>query len=510
MSLIEKFKPLLNIPDLNNENRSQNVSVPPQSSPLDANASKLSEFSYQGLMTRNALDKAFTFAPADILPKDEPKPLPALAPYEALDKIEKLPKPNYNGIPTGLPDEDRRSIYESRVKKYNDQRIAIAEQSLAAAKPPSRSDYKNLPHGTAEAEYREAVNYYNQSVADLKKISREAKVGNLEMNAEFRKLTPENQALLKSKMEANQSDPQAVDTLAKLGESPGFNQLSAEDQKRMINLVGGTNEQLSVPARNALAGILSDPNVDKSNPETFKNFLRDQPGLQSVVSQTVKEGEFDGKRRDYKITGPEDVKDYGFKSGKADALKYEVEIDGKKIPVYLPKNPDSGRSYHSIDEVAKGLAALPKPSLDRIDNVLVEPQQNPDDAYWAKQYNSPDFRSYMTAGASGDVNIYPTPKTDSNGNTLGLPSQGVLDASLIHETGHILSGQDFGNKEWSQWEAAMQKDGLSPSTYAKNARGEDFSETLELYMRVKGTPQEAEIRAIMPERFAILDKLVGK
>lgn len=510
MSFIENLKPLLNISNPSENPAGKKAVNPPTAEPLAANTSKLSEFSYQGLLTKNLLNKTFDFAPADIRPKDEAPPAPVIQPYEALDKIEKLPKPNYNGIPTGLPDEDRRQIYESRVKQYNDQRIAIAEYSLATAKPPSRSDYNNLPRGIAEVEYRDALSSYNQNLAELRKISREAKVGNLEINPEFKKLSPENQALLKSKMEANELDPQAVSVLAQLGESPGFNKLSPEEQKHFINLVGGTNEHLSVPARNELAKLLADPNTDKSNPETFKKFLTDQPGLQYVVSQSVKEGEFDSKRRSYTVTGPEEVKNYGFASGKADALKYEVEVDGRKIPVYLPKNPDSNRNYHSIDQVAKGLAALPKPSLERIDNVLVEPQQNPQDPYWAKQYNTPDFRSYMTAGASGDVNIYPTPKQDSKGNPLSLPSQGVLDGSLIHETGHILSGQEFGDKEWKEWEAAMQKDGLSASVYAKNARGEDFSETLELYMRVKGTPQEAEIRAIMPERFAILDKLVGK
>lgn len=511
MSLIEEFKPLSNIPDLNDKTINQNPTVEPQSAPLVATTSKLSEFSYQGLLTKNLLNKAFDFSPLNLRPTDDP-PLapPPLPPYQAVSQIEKLPKPNYDGLPTGLPDDDRRAAYEGRVRQYNEQRIAIADYSLLTAKPPSRSDYSSLPHGIAEAEYRDALRSYSQYISELRTISREAKVQNLELNAEFRKLTPENKALLKSKMEANQLDPRAVSILARLGGSPGFNQLGAKDQTRLINLVGGTNERLSVPARNALAAILNDPKTDLTNPETFKKFLREQPGLNLVVSQSVKPGEFDSKRRAYDITGPTDVSNYSFHSGPADALKYEVEIDGRKIPVYLPKNPDSSQNYHSIDEIAKGLAALPQPSLDRVDNVLVEPKQNPDDAYWAKKYNSPDFRSYMTAGASGDVNVYPTPAFNSSGAALSRPSQSALDGSFIHETGHILSGQEFDAKDWKKWEAAMRNDGISPSTYARSDRQEDFSETLELYMIVKGTPQEAEIRAIMPERFAILDKLVGK
>jgi hypothetical protein len=112
---------------------------------------------------------------------------------------------------------------------------------------------------------------------------------------------------------------------------------------------------------------------------------------------------------------------------------------------------------HSLDEVVKGLAALPDSSRQLIRQVNMDGKRNPSDAYWEQVYHSPGFRSYMTAGASGVVDIYPTvyPQT-----------QHACDASLIHETGHIFSGRTWGNWQsdprWQGWDAATGQDGLAP------------------------------------------------
>ena len=59
-------------------------------------------------------------------------------------------------------------------------------------------------------------------------------------------------------------------------------------------------------------------------------------------------------------------------------------------------------------------------------------------------------------------------------------------------------------------DAAMASDGVHASQYAKNNHDEDFGESLQLYEQVRGTPQEAEMRALMPERFKLIDGLLGK
>src|ERR1044071_6967500 len=116
---------------------------------------------------------------------------------------------------------------------------------------------------------------------------------------------------------------------------------------------------------------------------------------------------FNNRRQPHTISQPTEIPDYGFRSGNAPALKYDVEINGQIISVHVPKNC-ANANIHSINEVANGSAALPQASRTLITRVDVEPQANPDDAFWAKEYNTPNFSSYMTAGADGIVRIYPT------------------------------------------------------------------------------------------------------
>lgn len=294
-------------------------------------------------------------------------------------------------------------------------------------------------------------------------------------------------------------------TLSDLAASPGFAGLKAADQQKLLRYVGGTNGDLSGPARAGLSQLMGADAFKKADAakqkEQLQKFLTEQPATPEVVL-TPKDA-FKDKRKAYKLHGPTDVKNHDFRGGKADAVKYEVEIDGKKIPVFLPKSPKKDE-VHSIQEMAKGLAALPASSRALVKQVVVEAKQNPDDAYWAQQYNDPNFSSYMTAGADGIINVYPSkPKQ----------SQDYLDGTLIHETGHTLSmkkwGSDDNDKRWNDWKAAIKSDGIVPSKYGKASVGEDFSETLVLYHQSKGTPQEAELRALMPERFKIIDEMLA-
>lgn len=321
----------------------------------------------------------------------------------------------------------------------------------------------------------------------------------------FSGLSEARQVQVLEQMSKHPTDPAARETIANTATAPGFRALDDAKQEKLLNLIGGTNVDLARDARNEMTTLLSDPKFEKASAADQKaqleKFLTDQPGLRDVVQPEA--GAFDGKREKYKLTGPTDVKNHAFKGGKADALKYEVEIDGKKIPVWMPKNPDASMKYHSIEEVAKGLAALPASSRALVKEVSVEQKVNPDDAFWAKEYKDPNFHSYMTAGEAGVVSIYP-------GST--KQSQDYLDGTLIHETGHTLSKQKWGNDDdpkWKDWKDAMGKDGISSSQYAKKSQGEDFAETLQLYQQVKGTPQEAEVRALMPERFKIIDELLS-
>jgi hypothetical protein len=320
-------------------------------------------------------------------------------------------------------------------------------------------------------------------------------------------LPPDVRALAVTKMAAHVSDGDAR-VIAKVVSLPGFAKLDSAQQTKLIRYIGGTSI-LSNEARaglNDLMGATDWPTDPTKQKDVLAKWLDKQPSAPGGLGAAMKPG--GTTYAAYKVTGPTEVKNYAFEGGPADALKYEVEIDGKKTPVYLAKHkdPNSGPT-HDIDSVAKGLAALPPESRALVKEVRVNPKPNSQDAYWAVKYNDKKFHSYMTAGAAGTVDIYANVKGDPLGPQL------QLENSMIHETGHVLSGKMWGDDtdgpQWKPWRDAIAKDKMTPSQYAKNSPGEDFSEFLVLYQSVKGTPAEAELRELMPERFKVFDAMVA-
>ncbi len=191
---------------------------------------------------------------------------------------------------------------------------------------------------------------------------------------------------------------------------------------------------------------------------------------------------------------------------------YQVTVKGHTLPVRMPKmDPPSTsqngsvygeRTNHTIDEVARALSQLPPETLSVLTRVELSATRNPSDDYWAQEYNTPDFTSYMTCGEEGLVTIYP--------QTYPLGTEDIAE-TLIHEAGHAWSFQQWGNdpeaKAWSPWKAAAEKDGISISNYATNSPTEDVSETSAVYLATRGTPEHERFRQAFPARFAVLDQV---
>lgn len=85
-----------------------------------------------------------------------------LSPYEAQQKIDRLPPPDRSN-----PDS---------IRDYNDKRAQIANDALLYAKPPTIEDFRSagLNGRTAEYEYEQAKQYYDSSVKKLKEYSAQA------------------------------------------------------------------------------------------------------------------------------------------------------------------------------------------------------------------------------------------------------------------------------------------------------------------------------------------------
>lgn len=209
---------------------------------------------------------------------------------------------------------------------------------------------------------------------------------------------------------------------------------------------------------------------------------------------------FDRIRKPAKLSKPTEIK-YQFPGDNApqDALQYEVDVDGQKKPLIMPKNPPANNTLPTAQELADSMGTVPSPQLAKINQVVASPNPNPDDAYWAKQYNIPNFSSAATGGTSG-VTFYPQNSW----------SQEFTDSTMIHEGGHSYSKNLWSNDDQKKaWEKAMASEGQAPSKYADSSTEEDFSESLVMYSLSKGTSCEATAKQLYPNRYKALDNLFG-
>jgi LysM repeat protein len=261
-------------------------------------------------------------------------------------------------------------------------------------------------------------------------------------------LPPEIQQHVADRLAAWPEGSPERDQLQRAFSSNAFAGLNPDEQRKLIDYASGQNP-ISTGGRQELARLTASP---KTSADQLRNLLATEPGAPDVVAGLPSTGE--PARLPYTIHGPTQVQNT-FASGAAPANRYDVEIAGQTIPVFVSQAVEPKDGFmHSLDQVVKGLAALPASSRQLINQVNVDGKRNPSDAYWEQVYHQPGFRSYMTAGASGVVDIYPT---------VYQQPQHACDASLIHETGHILSGRTWGNWQsdprWAGWDAATATHG---------------------------------------------------
>lgn len=89
------------------------------------------------------------------------------------------------------------------------------------------------------------------------------------------------------------------------------------------------------------------------------------------------------------------------------AVVQTVDVRGRQVQVYTPTDGDAaGKNLPNAQQVGNGLGGLSDEQLDRLHNVEVSPNPNPDDADWAKKYNQPDFHS-GARGGDGGITFFP-------------------------------------------------------------------------------------------------------
>jgi hypothetical protein len=176
-----------------------------------------------------------------------------------------------------------------------------------------------------------------------------------------------------------------------------------------------------------------------------------------------------------------------------------VGASKQEFRVVLPDSYSPLVQQQKINDVTSALKELPPEAVRGLKIIALNPERNPDDVGFAKQFNIPDFQSAMTANsATRQITVY----NESVKRSL---------QSFTHEVGHFASYDLFDASgdahKWGPWTTARRADLLSVSQYAMKNQAEDFAETFSLYMTTKGTARHDMYRNLMPERFAILDTL---
>jgi hypothetical protein len=284
----------------------------------------------------------------------------------------------------------------------------------------------------------------------------------------------------------------------------GWSKLPGSDQSIVEGLLGGETNGVSGAARRHLGplmpGLATKPEEEQA--AALSGVIGNKSATPGLVGEAVQ-----AEPVAVALGAPTVKKNFDFRGKKADAEIFVATFgDGVSVEIVAPKAPEPGYHQHTVAEVAESARYVPKNCRQLMKQVVLNTVENPDDAHWAVEYNTPNFRSYMTAGAAGIVTVYPS-------KTVPQPAAEAMRGTLIHETGHTWSYKTWGNDKtkgkWGDWKACMDKDRVSVSGYAMNDIAEDVAETVQVYGSVKGTPKYEEYKAIIPSRLAMLEKEMG-
>jgi peptidoglycan hydrolase-like protein with peptidoglycan-binding domain len=318
----------------------------------------------------------------------------------------------------------------------------------------------------------------------------------LSENGNFQKVDPKTQSLAFGKIGEHPADPAARATIEKLAGTPGFAALPADRRQLLLNEVGGNINMGTFTSQGMRAGldkVMNDPTFQSADAAgqaaKLKTFAEDQKWGDWATPSNF----WNGKTRPATIASgptPEPAGKFWTDPSKP-ADKYEIQVAGKKVPVYLPQ----GAPPERLEEVRKAMEALPDSSLDAVHEIRVQPNA------------SPEGEPAGTPTKPGDlVNLYP--------GFFSSFTEQQRKSALVHESSHAVSwqawGGDISSPKWDEWKSAMAKDVTYANAARKGVETEDFSEARTVYEMVRGTPQEKEFRAMMPERFRILDKMYGR
>ncbi|MBK7862255.1 MAG: hypothetical protein IPJ65_27340 [Archangiaceae bacterium] len=337
----------------------------------------------------------------------------------------------------------------------------------------------------------------------------------LAKNPAFQALNPGVQQAVLETLANPDIEDAGKEAIATAVTSPGFALLSTDDADDFLQYEGNTIPGFGAQIRAELAAHLASDEYQHPHVSIFpleqavgqkRELLEISRGAEALPGSTPVGG-LPPSQRDVTVTGPEDVGEYDFETGSADAERYTFHVDGRDVEVIYPKeHPEDSPSPEELEQLFE---TLPDMAASEYERIIIEPG-----------------KTEASASTTGDGQIRIFPET---GRSLER-----LQSTLVHEAAHNVSDDAFGSPSsvdvdddlselspgWQEWAAAAEADGHSVSDYAydsvagnndddRRKFGEDFAETVELYYQVRGTPAEAEFARLYPNRYDLIRQTFG-
>lgn len=269
-------------------------------------------------------------------------------------------------------------------------------------------------------------------------------------------------------------------------------------------------------------------------PDVNPLVLHDTPGHQSRGAGKAYGQEIGWERRLLKDTAPGEyipvrkleVEGYTIKDGIAvrrQGITYVLETPPGSVVTDAMKAELEGH----VTVAGGALETVPSDVRGFQKGMAVTRGQNPSDAFWAKEFGKPDFKSSATGGQGRTVfwNTQPRPGVvlhefghsldDALHVTPGGGWEGVQKLDL--NTGAFHADRQF---QGSIFGHDIKPGNLGATTYGAESASEDFAESVRLYMadrkngflgytKLDGANTSVRFADVFPERAAFLDNLMG-
>ncbi len=172
--------------------------------------------------------------------------------------------------------------------------------------------------------------------------------------------------------------------------------------------------------------------------------------------------------------------------------------EGQSVQLLQAVEYDTAKQAMTLDRMTGLAEQIPEVLLKDVRRIKILDVPNERDAYWAKRYNMPGFKSFATGGMSGEITFY------------GVGTQAYSDTkylhTLYHESAHCFDGTrgyDLTRKIIAdgkpEWVHICEKDALINqqyryvSSYARssNAPAEDFADSVATYFQNPSSFEQA-------------------